>query len=100
MTVSLPAAEWTRLGVKTLGGGRLPKSDVPTALVSGNTRHFLVSSNYDALLQYNCAHSYALSVALLGDRLAAAPPKKIAVIKTLPAQHARTQSRGTPRAHQ
>ena len=73
MTVSVPAAEWTRLGVKTLGGGRLPKSDLPVALVSGSARHFLVSSNYDTLLQYNCAHSYALSVALLADRLAAVP---------------------------
>ena len=31
--------------------------------------HFLVHSNYDALLAYNCAHSYAISVALLADRL-------------------------------
>ena len=30
---------------------------------------FLVYRNYDALLDYNCAHSYALSVALLADRL-------------------------------
>ena len=28
-------------------------------------RHFLVYDNYDALLEYNCAHSYAISVALL-----------------------------------
>ena len=39
------------------------------ALVSGATRHFLVYSNYDALLTYNCAHAYAVSVALLADRL-------------------------------
>ena len=100
MTVSLSVAEWTRLGVKTRGGGRLPKSDLPVALVSGRTRHFLVSSNYDTLLQYNCAHSYALSVALLGDRLAADPPKKVVSIKTAPAKHARTIRPSPPRAHQ
>jgi membrane-bound lytic murein transglycosylase B len=29
----------------------------------------LVYDNYDVLLSYNCAHAYALSVALLSDRL-------------------------------
>ena len=47
----------------------LPKSDEPASLVSGTTRHFLVYANYDALLDYNCAHSYAISVALLGDAI-------------------------------
>jgi membrane-bound lytic murein transglycosylase B len=28
-----------------------------------------VYDNYDALLRYNCAHAYALSVALLAERL-------------------------------
>lgn len=70
MTVPLPLADWQRLGVRTTGGGALPKVDIQGALVSGSTRHFLVYSNYDALLRYNCAHAYALSVALLGDRIA------------------------------
>jgi membrane-bound lytic murein transglycosylase B len=69
MTVALPLAEWEKLGVRRLGGGALPKADVQAALVSGSSRHFLVYPNYDALLQYNCAHPYALSVALLGERL-------------------------------
>ncbi len=73
MTVVLPLGEWQRLGVRTTGGGALPKADVEASLVSGSTRHFLVYRNYDALLEYNCAHPYALSVALLGERLAAAP---------------------------
>ncbi len=73
MTVQLPLAEWQSLGVRTLNGAALPKADIPAALVSGSSRHFLVYSNYDALLEYNCAHAYALSVAMLGDRLAAAP---------------------------
>ena len=40
------------------------------SLVSGARRQFLVYPNYDALLDYNCAHSYAVSVALLGDAIA------------------------------
>jgi len=78
MTVALPLSEWSRLGVRALNGAALPTADVDGALVSGATRHFLVYSNYDALLDYNCAHAYAVSVALLADRLtgstASAPP--------------------------
>jgi membrane-bound lytic murein transglycosylase B len=36
--------------------------------IVGN-RAFLMYKNYDAILGYNCAHFYALSVALLSDRL-------------------------------
>jgi membrane-bound lytic murein transglycosylase B len=32
-------------------------------------RTFLAYPNYDAILGYNCAHYYALTVALLADRL-------------------------------
>ena len=32
-------------------------------------RSFLLYPNYEAILGYNCAHTYALSVALLSDRL-------------------------------
>jgi peptidoglycan lytic transglycosylase B len=69
MTVSLPVAEWQRLGVRLPNGGPLPKTDMTASLVSGSSRHFLVYRNYDTLLDYNCAHPYALSVALLGDSL-------------------------------
>jgi len=57
------------LGVKLPGGGALPQADFPASLTSGTQRHFLVYGNYDVLLSYNCAHAYALSVALLSDRL-------------------------------
>jgi membrane-bound lytic murein transglycosylase B len=39
------------------------------SLVLGSSRQFLVYANYDAILEYNCAHAYALSVALLSDRI-------------------------------
>ncbi len=70
MTVRLPLGRWEALGVRLPGGKALPKSDLQASLVSGATRHFLVYANYDALLDYNCAHSYAVSVALLGDAIA------------------------------
>jgi len=69
MTVRLPLSEWAALGVRAANGRALPNSELPAALVSGKTRHFLVYANYDVLLAYNCAHAYALSVALFGDQL-------------------------------
>lgn len=70
MSVALPLTQWEELGVRLPGGKSLPKRDAPAALVSGATRRFLVDANYDALLEYNCAHSYAITVALLGDAIA------------------------------
>ena len=70
MTVAQPMADWQQLGVRLKNGGALP-SDVPDAsLISGATRSFLVYPNYNALLDYNCSQSYAISVGLLADRLA------------------------------
>jgi membrane-bound lytic murein transglycosylase B len=74
MSVPLPLSRWQELGVRLPGGKRLPDGDTPAALVSGTTRHFLVYPNYDALLDYNCAHSYAISVALLGDAIVSKTP--------------------------
>jgi membrane-bound lytic murein transglycosylase B len=70
MSIALPLAEWRRLGVRLPGGRALPKADFSASLVSGSRRHCLVYGNYDALLSYNCAHAYALSVALLAERIA------------------------------
>ena len=55
-------------------GAALPASMPPARARLRRSR--AISScmrNYDALLDYNCAHSYALSVGLLADRLAGAP---------------------------
>ena len=70
MSVALPMARWEELGVRLPNGKPLPKREAPASLVSGTTRRFLVDANYDALLEYNCAHSYAITVALLGDAIA------------------------------
>jgi membrane-bound lytic murein transglycosylase B len=69
MTVPLPVSEWQTLGVRLANNRPLPKTNLDASLVSGAKRHFLVYQNYDALLEYNCAHSYALSVGLLADRI-------------------------------
>ena len=69
MTVALPMARWQELGVRLTTGAALPKTDLTASLVSGSSRTFLVHDNYDALLEYNCAHSYAISVALLSERI-------------------------------
>jgi len=71
MTVPLPLSRWRALGVTTEGRAALPKSKLPASLVRAGARSFLVYGNYEALLAYNCAHAYALSVALLSDKVAA-----------------------------
>lgn len=74
MTIALPLSRWQQLGVRLPGGKALPEGAVEASLVGGATRQFLVYQNYDALLAYNCAHSYALGVALLADRIGSAVP--------------------------
>ncbi|MFC3676734.1 lytic murein transglycosylase [Ferrovibrio xuzhouensis] len=72
MTRDLPVAEWGKLGVRRADGGELPKVQVAGALVQPDGAggpSFLVYGNYRAILRYNCAHHYALTVSLLADRL-------------------------------
>ena len=69
MTEPQPLSAWRRMGLRTVGGGALPSSSIPASLVQSGTRSFLLYANYDALLAYNCAHTYALSVALLAERV-------------------------------
>jgi membrane-bound lytic murein transglycosylase B len=51
------------------GGRALPAAAIEGSLVTAGRRHFLVYPNYEAILAYNCAHPYGLSVALLSDRV-------------------------------
>jgi membrane-bound lytic murein transglycosylase B len=69
MTERFPLEQWTALGVRRIDGGHLPSAGVAAGLVDVGERTFLVYPNYDALLGYNCAHYYALAVALLADKL-------------------------------
>ncbi|HJR61303.1 MAG TPA: lytic murein transglycosylase [Vicinamibacterales bacterium] len=69
MTDPRPLTEWRKMGLKTTGNRPLPASAMPASLVEAGARTFLLYDNYEALLGYNCAHSYALSVGLLANRL-------------------------------
>jgi membrane-bound lytic murein transglycosylase B len=69
MSEPLPLARWSELGVRTSSGEALPPADRIASLVAAGPRSFLVYGNYEALLAYNCAHAYALSVGVLADRV-------------------------------
>jgi membrane-bound lytic murein transglycosylase B len=62
-----PVADWRRAGVRPVKAGA--RRTVPASLLQAGRRAYLVTVNYEALLSYNCAHSYALSVGVLADRI-------------------------------
>jgi membrane-bound lytic murein transglycosylase B len=72
LTQARSLRDWSTLGVVRRDGVRLPASARAASLLRIEDRAYLVTENYEALLAYNCAHTYALSIALLADRLA--PP--------------------------
>ncbi|HJT38818.1 MAG TPA: lytic murein transglycosylase [Sphingobium sp.] len=65
----LSMAEWRRLGIVPTGAS-WPADTVMATLLEpdgpGNTA-YLLTSNYRAILDYNCSNFYALSVGLLAD---------------------------------
>ncbi|MEZ5288326.1 MAG: lytic murein transglycosylase [Vicinamibacterales bacterium] len=69
MTVPRKLADWQAMGVRAADGGPLPRVDRDASLVRGGTRAYLVYRNYEVLLDYNCAHAYALAVGQLADRI-------------------------------
>jgi len=69
MTERRPLPVWRDSGVRLKSGAPLPESDMPASLVEVGGHSFLTYPNYDAILAYNCAHLYALSVGMLADRL-------------------------------
>jgi membrane-bound lytic murein transglycosylase B len=72
-----PIAEWRALGVTTAAGEALPDApDNAGILLPAGARGpaFLVLPNFNVILKYNNAVSYALAVGLLADRMAGAPP--------------------------
>jgi membrane-bound lytic murein transglycosylase B len=76
MTERVPLERWRGLGVTRVDGEPLPQAAVTAGLVDVGERKFLVYPNYDAILGYNCAHYYALSVALLADEIGTASVTK------------------------
>jgi membrane-bound lytic murein transglycosylase B len=72
-------ADWRALGVKTAKGTVLPASDDSAGIYLPAGAHgpaFLVLPNFNVILKYNNAGSYALAVALLADRMAGGDPVK------------------------
>jgi len=69
LTEPLLLKEWASLGVRSAKGTPLPKSAIAASLLRVDKETFLVYRNYETLLTYNCAHSYAVAVGLLADRL-------------------------------
>jgi len=69
MTTARPVKDWHKLGLRSDDDTAL-HGDGKWALVRTGARRFLVGENYDAILHYNCAHHYALTVAILADRIA------------------------------
>ena len=63
-------ADWRAKGVLL---GTAIADDVPASLIEpqgSGEKPYLLTSNYGAILSYNCSNAYALSVALLSDAIA------------------------------
>jgi membrane-bound lytic murein transglycosylase B len=69
MTERRPLGIWREAGMRLKSGAPLPQSDIPASLVDVGGHSFLVYPNYETILDYNCAHLYALSIGMLADRL-------------------------------
>jgi membrane-bound lytic murein transglycosylase B len=69
LTERRPLRSWAALGERRLDGSRLPGAAIDASLLILDGRAFLVYRNYEAILGYNCAHRYALSVAMLADAI-------------------------------
>ena len=69
MTEARPLSYWRKIGVRTATNTPLPQSEIPASLIRMGKRTFLTYANYDAVIGYNCSHSYALSVSMLSERL-------------------------------
>ncbi|GAA4016479.1 lytic murein transglycosylase [Sphingomonas swuensis] len=68
----LSMREWRQLGVIPTGQA-IPEGEMATLLEPDgpSATAYLLTSNYRAILDYNCSNFYALSVGLLADRIAA-----------------------------
>lgn len=71
-----PFAWWAQSGFRRADGGPLPRDGEAALLAPAGASgpHFLVTRNFKVIKSYNNSTSYALGVALLGDRIAGAGP--------------------------
>ncbi|MGD9539870.1 lytic murein transglycosylase [Methylocystis sp.] len=85
----LDFARWRQLGVKRVDGAALPASGAASLYLPAGASGpaFLITDNFEAIRQYNTSDAYAMSVALLADRIAGraiprAPWPKVAPLST------------------
>jgi lytic murein transglycosylase len=85
----LDFARWRQIGVKRADGGVLPASGAASLYLPAGASGpaFLITDNFEVIRQYNTSDAYAMSVALLGDRIAGrdiplAPWPKVAPLPT------------------
>ena len=73
-----PFTAWAGHGIKRADGGDMPKAGRAALLRPAGREGpaFLVTPNFNVIKRYNNATSYALGVALLGDRIAGWGPLK------------------------
>ena len=75
-----PLAYWARLGVTRADGTFLPTNGSASLMIppGGGGRAFLVTHNFKVIKTYNNSTSYALAVALLGDKITQKPGRTLA----------------------
>ncbi len=67
-----PLSDWADMGVKTVSGADIPRSDDPTSIylpAGARGPAFLIYPNFRVILKYNNAGPYALAVGMLADRM-------------------------------
>lgn len=69
----LTMAEWRRLGIVPTGPNRIPDTEMASLLEPDGpgSPGYLLTSNYRAILDYNCSNFYGLTVALLAQGIGA-----------------------------
>ena len=70
--VDLDLSQWRRLGFSRADGEALPSAGAASLYLpeGANGPAFLITENWEVIRQYNLSDSYALSVALLAERIA------------------------------
>jgi membrane-bound lytic murein transglycosylase B len=99
MTTPMTLTAWKQHGVTRADRSPLPAGDVNASLLeTDDGKAYLVYDNYDALLAYNCAHTYALSVSLLSDAIDGIEPLPTVSSRAPKKAPARLKGKGKGRA--
>jgi hypothetical protein len=77
LTIQLPRAKWTQLGVIYADGRALPNDDLPASLLLPMGRMgpaFLAYANFAAYTEWNNSLIYSTTAGYLASRIGGAPP--------------------------